>query len=91
MLEILIFLNMFGFFLSSLRRDEAGNPFQIYFCVWSLLFLGFKFTESSWIPVSSEFLGFFVLNTIFWLIAVLLFEMFRNRFKRLEGKGWSLQ
>jgi len=69
MLEIIVLLTFFGLVFSSFPRYGMGNPFQIYFFVWFLVFFGYLLTQSSWITPSDEFVFVLLVINIFWFMS----------------------
>lgn len=55
--EILLVITLGGLILSSTGRLGLANPFQIYFSVWSFVFLGYYFFRETFIDVSAIFLA----------------------------------
>jgi oligosaccharide repeat unit polymerase len=56
MLELLIFVTFLGLVLACQRRLGLANPFQIYFFLWLLVFLGYYSYQGSFAVISSEVL-----------------------------------
>lgn len=56
MLECLLLLTFSGVVLASQRKMGLANPFQIYFLIWFLVFLGYYILRGDFISVSNEFL-----------------------------------
>lgn len=56
MIELLLFIAFSGLILASYRHMKIANPYQIYFLIWFLVFLGYYFSENSFIKVPQEFL-----------------------------------
>jgi len=55
MLEVLIFLVLFGLAFSSQKKLGFANPFQIYFLVWFFTFTAYYLSRESLYEVSPEF------------------------------------
>lgn len=55
MLESLLLLTISGVVLGSRPCLGFGNPFQIYFLVWSLVFIGYYAIKETFIPVSTDY------------------------------------
>ena len=56
MLELLLLLTATGLALACDRRLGFGNPFQIYFLIWSLIFFAFYLFRETFVAVPMEYL-----------------------------------
>jgi oligosaccharide repeat unit polymerase len=81
MLEVLLIITLAGLILSCSRRMGIGNPFQLYFMIWFLIFFLYYVSRERYISVSSEFIVF--------LIAVKIFSFFLLFFTYNMRKGAS--
>jgi oligosaccharide repeat unit polymerase len=54
MIELLTTICVVGFLLSSGRRLGLGNPFQLYFAVWSSVFIGYILSRNAFLPMPGE-------------------------------------
>lgn len=56
MLEALLLLTGLGLLLASRKRMGPANPYQLYFCVWFFVFLGYYATQETFIEPQPIFL-----------------------------------
>lgn len=52
---LLVAITFMGFCFSSIRPLKLGNPFQIYFLIWLMVFLMYLFTAETYINIDGEF------------------------------------
>lgn len=69
MLMVLLLLNFFGFSWASMKF-KVGNPFQIYFFVWTLIILSYAITEETWIFIPPDFI-FLLITVAFFALSIL--------------------
>lgn len=72
MLNILLLITFCGLALTSQKRLGLANPFQIYFLVWFLVFLGYFLSGDSYIKLQADFLIFIVIINAFALLFALI-------------------
>lgn len=81
MIEALIATLLFATILSSRKGVGTGNPFQIYFGTWLIIFVTYKISQDNYVSISPEF-GFLLLliNAFAITIFLVLLALSRRHF-----------
>lgn len=73
MLELTLLFSAIFFLISSSPKLRHGNPFQIYFGVWSLIIFLYGISKDSWIETSNNLWAVTLYSHAIWAVGLLAY------------------
>lgn len=71
MFEIVLVYSLLALVAASRGGMRNGNPFQIYFLVWSTIFVSYAGTKSTWIEVDQRWWVMILASHTIWMIGLI--------------------